>query len=101
MTSVSGRLPTHVLSPTGAFVTRTSSCSVTATCIRALRARPRSTWTLYLEATSVGSRGGVGFGEQPPKKALEIEVERTGIEPVASGLQKSEITGKASSYSQC
>jgi hypothetical protein len=43
---------------------------------------------LDLEAASVGyTWAEVGSLMSLPKKALEIEVERTGIEPVTSGLQ--------------
>ena len=43
---------------------------------------------LYLRAASVGQTwdGGV-FDDRAPKKALELRVERAGIEPATSGLQ--------------
>jgi len=44
---------------------------------------------LYLEAASLGHRwGGDGSAADPSEKSLGIEMERTGIEPLTSGLQK-------------
>jgi len=60
----------------------------TGTSIPVLPVRPRSSSTSTYRLRASARRGAqVGSVVSLPKKALETKVERTGIEPVTSGLQ--------------